>query len=44
MKGLTKLWEEKEENEEGWDESDKTPGEGTIVEILINFRVCIQIP
>lgn len=39
---LTELREKEEDNEEGGDESDKTTRDGTIVEILIDFRVCVQ--
>lgn len=40
----TELGEEKQEHNDGGDEGDNTAGESTVVEILIDFGVSIQVP
>lgn len=42
--GHTELGEEEQEHDDGGDEGDDAAGERTAVEILIDFRVSVQIP
>lgn len=42
-KGVTKLGEEEQEHENGGSEGDDATGKCAAIEILIDFRVCVQI-